>query len=307
MGRVSANPEIPVISVVVPCRGQARELERCLRGLAAQNGGCLYETIVVDSACDPAVAAVAAAFSAVRLVRSPAALCAADARNLGAQHAQGRYLAFIDADAVPEPDWLATGVAALKEGAVMVGGSILDALPFHPIAVPDNLLQFIEFSPGRPDGPATHFSGCHLAVERAAFQQAGGFPAGMAVGEDIAFTHAVSERWPDRVRFVRRMRVRHLGRTSLRAYWEHQKTFGYHRGLLGQHLRPIHQQLGAWPFMGVAVAAKRLVYVVVRAAHWYPSALLRLVVLWPSLLYGLAAFARGFRCGCREAVKQRYE
>jgi hypothetical protein len=127
----------------------------------------------------------------------------------------------------------------------------------------------------------------------------------MPVGEDIAFTRAVSERWSDRVRFVRRMRVRHRGRTGLRAYWEHQKRFGYYRGLLGQHLRPIHQRLGAWPFLGVAVVGKRLAYVVRRSAQWHPSALLRLIVLWPGLLYGLAAFARGFRRGCREAAKQR--
>jgi hypothetical protein len=158
--------------------------------------------------------------------------------------------------------------------------------------VPDNLLQFIDFSPGRPDGLATHFASCHFAVRRSAFQELGGFPAGMRLGEDIAFTRAASARWPDRVRFLRRMRVRHLGRTTLRAYWQHQEAFGYYRGLLGQHLRPIHQRLGAWPFMGAVVAGK-------------PSALLRLVVLWPSLLYGLVAFARGFRIGCREAVKQR--
>ncbi len=294
-----------MISVVVPCRGHARELQACLGALTAQAIEWPYEINVVDSASDPAVAATAAGFPTVHLIRSPSPLCAGDARNLGAHHAQGRYLAFIDADAIPELHWLATAVAGLEQGAVMVGGPILDVLPFHPIAAPDNLLQFIDFSPGRPDGPATHFASCHLAVRRSAFGDVGGFPAGMLMGEDIAFTRAVSARWPDRVRFLRQMRVRHLGRTELRAYWKHQETFGYYRGLLGQHLRPIHQRLGAWPFMGAAVAGKRFAYVVRRAAQWHPSALLRLLVLWPSLLYGLAAFARGFRCGCQEAAKQR--
>ena len=301
---MSANQQTPVISVVVPCRNHAHELESCLQALTTQVIEWPYEITLVDSASDPAVGAVAAAVPTVHLVRSPSALCAADARNLGAQHAQGQYLAFIDADAIPDPDWLATAVAALGDGAVMVGGPIVDVLPFHPIAVPDNLLQFIDFSPGRPDGPATHFASCHFAIRRSAFQELGGFPAGMLLGEDIAFTRAVSARWPDRVRFLRQMRVRHLGRTTLRAYWQHQEAFGYYRGLLGQHLRPIHQRLGAWPFMGAAVAGKRFTYIVWRAAQWYPSALLRLVVLWPGLLYGLVAFARGFRSGCREAVKQ---
>jgi glycosyltransferase involved in cell wall biosynthesis len=294
----------PVISVVVPCRGQARELEGCLRGLHGQLVEFPYEVIVVDAAADPEVAAVAEGFPKARLVRDASGLLAGEARNLGAEQARGRYLAFLDADCVPEPAWLAAVLSALREGKTrIVGGAVLDRFPFHPVAVPDNLLQFVDFSAGRPAGPLSHFPSCNFAVERAAFQELGGFPRGVPFGEDVLFSGAAEKKWPGGASFVPAMRVRHLGRTGLRAFWRHQTDFGYHRGLLGLHLSPHLQRLLSMPFMEAIVVSKRLVYVVRRAARWRRAALLCLVWLWPILLFGLGAYARGVRLGCREALR----
>lgn len=294
----------PVISVVVPCRGQARELGGCLRGLRDQVIESPYEVIVVDAAADPEVAAVAEGFPKVRLVRDASGLLAGEARNLGAKSAQGRFLAFIDADCVPEADWLTVALDALEAGGEMVGGPILDLLPFHPLAAADNLMQFVEFSPGRPEGGVSHFPGCNFAVTREAFLEGGGFPAGVPIGEDVFLTSAIAERRLGRVRFLHKMQVRHLGRTSFRTYWRHQETFGYHRGKLGQRLQPFQQRLGAWPVMGGAVAAKRLIFVVSRAIQWRGS-IPRLLLSLPGLLLGATAYARGFQRGCREAMGQR--
>jgi hypothetical protein len=187
----------------------------------------------------------------------------------------------------------------------MVGGPVLDLLPLHPIALPDNLMQFVEFSPGRPEGGVSHFPGCNFAVTRAAFVELGGFPAGVRIGEDVSLTSAAADRWPGRIRFVHQMRVRHLGRTGLRAYWRHQENFGYYRGKLGQRLQPFQQRLGAWPLMGAAVAGKRFTYIVSRAVQSHARALPQLMLSLPGLLLGVAAYARGFQRGCREAVRQR--
>jgi glycosyltransferase involved in cell wall biosynthesis len=294
----------PVISVVVPCRGQARELRSCLRGLRDQVIESPYEIIVVDAAADPSVAAVAEGFPKARLVRDAAGLLAGEARNLGAEQARGRYLAFIDADCMPEAGWLAAALGALQTGADMVGGPILDLLPFHPLAAADNLMQFVEFSPARPEGAVSHFPGCNFAVTRETFLEVGGFPAGLPIGEDVSLTSAIAERRPGRVRFLHKVQVRHLGRRGVRAYWRHQETFGYYRGKLGQRLQPFQQRLGAWPLMAVAVAAKRFTYIVSRAVQWDTRALPRLILTLPGLLLGVTAYASGFRRGCREAMDQ---
>lgn len=298
--KYSAN--LPLISVVVPCRGHANELKNCLRGLQEQTTTSPFEIIVVDSAPDTAVVNVVAAFPTIRLVRSQSELLPGAARNLGAQHAQGRYLAFTDADCIPESGWLAAAIEAFNSGTTVVGGAVLDAHPFHPIAVADNLLQFTDYSPHRPDGVVSRFPGCNFAISRTAFYELGGFSTDLPSGEDVLLSSAAATRWPGGIRFMRDMRVRHTGRTDLYAFWRHQEVFGFYRGRLGLRLRPIYQRLGGRAMLAVPIACRRLGYIVFRTVQWNPFGLLRIIVLLPILLLGLAAWVKGFRRGCRMAV-----
>lgn len=292
----------PLISVVVPCRRQADELKNCLRGLQQQATPLPYEIIVVDSAADPAVANVVAAFPSIRLVRSRLGLLPGGARNLGVQYARGDYIAFTDADCIPEPGWLAAAMAALNSGATMVGGPVLDARPLHPIAVADNLLQLVDFSPYRPNGVASKLAACNLALSRVAFHELGGFPPDLLAGEDSLFSIAAATRWPAGTRFVQDMRVRHSGRGNLRAFWQHQEVFGFYRGYLGSRLRPIYQRLGRRTIFAVLISFTRLGYIVFHTGKRNPAGLLRIIILLPIVLFGLTAWAKGFRQGCRKAV-----
>lgn len=293
------------MSVIVPCLGHAGELAKCLEGLALQTLDGPFEVIVVDSASDPDVAKAVAAFPGVRLVRSKSLLDPGQARNLGARHARGDYFAFTDADCVPEPGFLAAACKALDAGGSLVGGPVLDGLPFHPVAVADNLLQFADFPPNRPEGPASYFPGCNIAIRRAAFFEIDGFPdTGIPAGEDTRFSEAAASRWPGRVHFVRDMRVRHKGRTDLRGFWRHQSFFGYTRGLLGTKLSPAYRRLGRFRIMTVPVLCRRLGYIVYRVARWNPAGLLRVPLLFPLLVAGLFAWAEGFRRGCLAASKE---
>jgi glycosyltransferase involved in cell wall biosynthesis len=51
------------------------------------------------------------------------------ARNIGAAQAGGRLLAFLDADAIPSPDWLGRAEQALGPGAEVAAGAILNGTP----------------------------------------------------------------------------------------------------------------------------------------------------------------------------------
>ena len=299
-------PDAPLASVIVPCKGHAEQLGRCLASLKRQSATFAYETIVVDSAADPRVEAVTHGFSHVRLVRSSADLHAGPARNLGVGHAHGEYLAFIDADCQAEEGWLARAVEELGRGAQMVGGPVLDALPWHPVAVTDNLLQFSDFRAGRKDGPARYFPACNMAMRRDAFLWVGGFPdVGGNSGEDTSLCNLVLEAWPLGLRFLREMRVKHDGRTSLGEFVRHQSEFGYARGILGLHMSPGHRRWGARLVALPAVVLKRSSYIVRRAVRWDTARTARTVLLLPLLVAGLYAWAVGFRRGCREALDRR--
>ena len=296
---MSDATQVPLVSVIIPCRNHTRELEACLRSLARQDLDAPFETLVVDSAGDPQLRDVVARFPGARSVGSDAALGAGAARNFGAQHAAGSILAFVDADCEPEPGWLSALVAGLKAGGRLVGGPVNNARPFQVIMVADNLLQFADSAPGRPDERADHFPSCNMAIARADFQQIGGFPViRFSACEDVMFCETAKAAWPEGMRFVNGMRVKHLGRGRLMQYWRHQEQFGYCRAALNLRLRNEHRRLGRYAIMMVPVVLKRLSYILGRAARWNRPGLLYAICLLPLLLFGLAGWAVGFRRGC---------
>jgi len=293
-----------LISVVIPCRAHARELAGCLRALSEQEIAQAFETIVVDSAADPGVQAVAARFNNVRCVSSSLGLGPGAARNLGAQQANGRYLVFIDADCEPEPGWLVAAVNGLQGDSRLVGGPILSLNPWQIIQVADNLLQFADAGPGRPTQGTDHFPACNMAIARDDFSRLGGFPpVDFPACEDVLFCERAMATWPRGLMFVNAMRVRHLGRSRLADLWRHHRCFGHCRAALGLKLKAVHLRLGSRRTMIVPVMVKRLGYIVGRLACWNRAALLYAVLLSPVLLFGLAGWAVGFRRGCIETMR----
>jgi GT2 family glycosyltransferase len=298
-------PQLPVISVIVPCAGHAPELALCLQALVGQQTDVPYEIVVVDSAADPDVVAVASLFAEVRVVSSAVRLRAEAARNLGVAESRGDLLAFTDADCVPAPDWLATAYAALQADAKLVGGAVGDALPWHLIAISDNLLQFADFSPFRPNQSAEYFPGCNFALSRAAFDELGIIPeAGALLGADTLFSAAAATRWPGQVQFMSAMRVNHKGRTTLRTMWHHMYSFGYGRARLNIRLKPRFRRWGRSSVMILPVAAKRWLYIARQVMRWHPPGLVRMLLLTPIMAVGLVGWAIGFRDGCREPIHQ---
>lgn len=93
------------VSVVIPCRDRASQLGVCLASVARLDPAPA-EVIVVDSASriGDAIRETAARTGAlcVRLEQAGVSL----AKNIGASHATGDIVAFLDDDAVPSADWL---------------------------------------------------------------------------------------------------------------------------------------------------------------------------------------------------------
>src|ERR1700730_13067762 len=92
------------ISVVIPVRDGRMFLARCLEALSRSNYRNV-ETIVVDDCSSDSTSQIADSYGA-HCLRTPRTLGPGGARNLGARHAMGEILAFIDADVVLPPERL---------------------------------------------------------------------------------------------------------------------------------------------------------------------------------------------------------
>jgi GT2 family glycosyltransferase len=107
---------IPLVSVLIVYWNNAEYLPRCLDCLSAQTFRD-FETIVIDNgSVDGGTEGLEQKYSGVdlHLERLTSNLGFAAANNIGTRLARGKWLALLNADAFPEPDWLANLVAATE-------------------------------------------------------------------------------------------------------------------------------------------------------------------------------------------------
>ena len=98
-----------MVSVIIPAYNAEQYLDACIASLKHQTTQEVLQIIVVDDGSD---IPVTIQDPSVMLLAQPHAGQSA-ARNLGLQHAQGEYIAFVDADDTLEPDWCERHLAAI--------------------------------------------------------------------------------------------------------------------------------------------------------------------------------------------------
>ncbi len=113
------------VSVIIPVYNDAERLKKCLLALEKQTyPQAQYEVIVVDNASEENIKDVVSQFPQARLTfeNSPGSYAA---RNQGISIAKGEILAFTDADCIPTPNWIETGVKhllSLSRPGIVAGG-----------------------------------------------------------------------------------------------------------------------------------------------------------------------------------------
>lgn len=93
--------ERPDLSIIIPAKNEAANIKRCLKALFNQKTEYRFEIIVIDSGSTDNTVELIRKFP-VQLVEIAAGQFGhGKTRNLGAQLAQGDYLVYLNADAVP--------------------------------------------------------------------------------------------------------------------------------------------------------------------------------------------------------------
>ncbi len=108
-----ASDATPDLSVVVVLFNQAGLSRRTLQALADQQG-VRFETIVVDNASSDRTPQLLNQLQGARIVRNTANLGFLRAANQGAELATGRYLAFLNSDAILQEGALAAALQAIQ-------------------------------------------------------------------------------------------------------------------------------------------------------------------------------------------------
>lgn len=192
-GRVRGGP--PAVSVVIPARNEAASLPNLLRSLRGQTHPP-GEVIVVDddSSDDTAAIAAAAGATVVHSAGPPQGWVGKTwACHLGADHAVGDVLVFLDADVVLAPDGLERIVACWQRKAP---AGLLSVQPFHTtgqayeqLSAYPNLVAMMAtgaFAAGRQEWSPVAFGPC-LVTSEEAYRAVGGHET--VAGEVIEDVH----------------------------------------------------------------------------------------------------------------------
>lgn len=236
----NSNQKCPKISVVVPVRNGAPKIERCLQAIRDQTlQPC--EIIVVDGHSTDATVKIAKKFQTKVVFEDYGTV--GGARQVGVEEAEGDYVAFTDADCIPQKDWLESLVREFGDGIVGVGGGIknigtglweesialaLDTFLGSANSVQDRVLPSKRI--------VRSISGCNSMYRKKDLVEVGGFDVKLSINEDTelntrmqhlgtlvytpdALVHHNQERTI--VEFVRRMHFFGYGR-GVNRLWDLQ-------------------------------------------------------------------------------------
>jgi mycofactocin glycosyltransferase len=229
-GLAHPRPEPPVtapgLTVVVPVRDRASELDRCLAA-----AGTEYPVLVVDDgSADPAAVAAVCAARGAQLIRRSVSGGPGPARNTALRAVRTQFVAFLDSDCTAPPAWTSalTGhfadplVAAVAPRIVAAeggegtggragggGGSTLDLGDRAARVMPLTRVAYVPTAA--------------LVVRRAAL--GGGFDEALRYGEDVDLVWRLTEAgW--RVRYEPAVQVAHAEPASQSALLRRRFCYG---------------------------------------------------------------------------------
>jgi glycosyltransferase involved in cell wall biosynthesis len=224
-GRVKYVPTAAAVdvSVIVPTWNEEKYLPRCLLSLVDQKDTEPFEIIVVDGGSADQTVEIAEKYAGKVLVKP--GLPVGAARNLGAEHAEGEILAFIDADTVASDHWLRAIANSFHGNPSAVGvtgptypyqGTLVDELVYR---VATGWAQRLSLKLGFP-----HVAGFNCAYRKAAFWIANGFDEGRELSEDVMLGLRIRHEGrvlfnPEMVAYTSLRRIQQFGYAYLTTYY----------------------------------------------------------------------------------------
>lgn len=277
-------------TIIVPTFERPEALKGCLESLAALDyPRDKFEVIVVDDGGSQELQ-IPAGLPQFRLLRQqnqgPGA-----ARNFGARHAAGRWLAFTDDDCRPHPAWLSDlRDALLPAENQLCGGRTENALTENPYAATSQLIadaayRFFHAAPSRGRFLASN----NIAVWRAPFLAAGGFDKRFRIASE---DRELTARWAHRhgaVVWIDGARVFHHHHLNFATFLRQHYRYGQGAALY----HAVRAKDGARFWDDVTFRA-RAVELLLRPAlaHRRPLKIIALLIVWQ--LANTAGFLRGW-------------
>jgi glycosyltransferase involved in cell wall biosynthesis len=220
------------ISVIIPVKNEEEKIARCLEAVFNQTVKP-FEVIVVDGHSTDKTVGNAKKFPVKILYEDYHTR--AGACQIGVENAKGDYVAFTDADCIPERDWLENLIKEFSDDIAGVGGVIRNIgeglweksinLISGTFLGSANSIQGRFFKDKRY---VNSISGCNSMYHRNDIMKVGGFDVGLSTAEDTELNKKLLRigklfYTPDAI-------ILHNHKRGLKEFGKRMYQYGYGRG-----------------------------------------------------------------------------
>ena len=248
MAPMAPRTDWPLVSIIVCCHNGERFLPECFDGIKALEYPN-YEVVVVNDGSTDATAEIIERYGFFCIHTENRGL--SSARNVGLGAATGEIVAYLDADALPDPHWLHYLVDTFETTTFAAVGGPNIAPPGDGM-----IAACVTNAPGGPihvllsDVEAEHIPGCNLAIRKSYLDKIGGFdPQFRAAGDDVDVCWRLQEEgWS--LGFNPAAVVWHHRRNSVRDYWKQQRGYGKAEALLEAKWPEKYNRFGHFTWSG---------------------------------------------------------
>jgi len=186
------NPEVPLISVVIPAFNEEKFIEKTLQSILNQDYKD-FELIVVDNNSNDNTSKIAKDFGA-KVIFEPLQ-GVGFARQKGFMEAKGEIIATTDADTILPSNWVSRIVEEFKKDKDLVAFGGLYSLYSGPMTA-KIAVYYLSYPFWLLDKLFSHgwcLPGANLAVRKDAFLKIGGFRTDLKLGEDANISLRIKE------------------------------------------------------------------------------------------------------------------
>jgi cellulose synthase/poly-beta-1,6-N-acetylglucosamine synthase-like glycosyltransferase len=185
---------MPLISVIVACRNEEKDIGDCIKSLVNQTlPSSYYEIIFVDGMSRDATPQIIKKYARnlknIKLFFENPPISPANARNIGVKKSRGKYIVFVDADNVATKDYLLRIIECFKKykaecistKTLPITRSLFGTLMYYERLASDYiaLKRGLSFFPN--------------AFKKRTFLRLGGFDSNLGYGEDLDLYHKLTK------------------------------------------------------------------------------------------------------------------
>jgi len=188
------------ISVIIPVRNEEKKIGKCIESVLNQTLKPL-EIIVVDGHSTDNTVKIAKTFPVTILYEDYGTR--AGACQIGLNHSKGKYVAFTDADCIPQKNWLETELEILKSYNDVAGvGCCIDNISQGIWEETINEVSKMFLGSGRSiqgrqfktEKQVTSISGCHSLYKKHILQEIKGFDVNLKTCEDTEINRRIRKK-----------------------------------------------------------------------------------------------------------------